>query len=579
MIQSSGVNGREGTLARMRPERRRRLLRRGIPALAALAALTILVLALMVGGESEAEQSASRFASAWERGDRDAMYAQLTGGAKARTSRQEFERAYEQARLTATIVKLEAGDPEEDGGDVRLPLRIETYAFGTIRRDLLLPVGEGGVAWLPHHVFPGVPEGATLRRSTEAPPRARILARGGRAIAAGPAGARISPLGIAGTAIAGQVAPPQTPEQERSLEERGFPPGTAIGLNGLERIVEPQVAGIPGGTLSAGGVTLARTRPREAQDVRTTIDARVQEAAVTALAGRLGGIAALDPSNGEVRALAGIAFSAPQPPGSTFKIVTAVGALEAGLVELGTKFPVETRAVIDGVDLENANQESCGGTFINSFAHSCNSVFGPLGVRLGAKRLVETAERFGFNRDPRVAGAQPSTIPPAEQIGSPLAVASTAIGQGQVLATPLELASMAQTIAARGLRYEPALLAVSDPRGTRVTSEEVARQVGRMMVAVVRYGTGTAASLPSVRVAGKTGTAELESTQGDEVPDAPSEEAEPPGSDTDAWFAAYAPAARPRLAVAVLLVRGGAVGETAAPAAKTVLQAGLARGG
>jgi cell division protein FtsI/penicillin-binding protein 2 len=91
------------------------------------------------------------------------------------------------------------------------------------------------------------------------------------------------------------------------------------------------------------------------------------------------------------------------------------------------------------------------------------------------------------------------------------------------------------------------------------------------MVGVVAYGTGTAASLAPIGVAGKTGTAELEDTTDEEDVE------QTPGSDTDAWFMAYAPARRPKLAVAVLLVRNGAGGETAAPAARVVLQAGVAR--
>jgi peptidoglycan glycosyltransferase len=306
--------------------------------------------------------------------------------------------------------------------------------------------------------------------------------------------------------------------------------------------------------------------------VRSTIDLGIQEAAMTALAGRFGGIAALDPRTGEIRALAGIAFSAPQPPGSTFKIVTAAAALEHGIVKPSDRFPVETKAVIDGVDLENANGESCGGTFVESFAHSCNSVFAPLGVRLGAERLVEAAERFGFNRQPAVNGAKPSTIPPPAEIDTPLAVGSTAIGQGEVLATPLKLAEMAQVVAADGVRHEPTLLPVGEPaEGERVIPVEVARQLERMMIQVVRDGTGTAASLAPVRVAGKTGTAELEDTTDDEG--APSEA--DPGADTDAWFTAYAPARRPKIVVAVMFVRAGAGGETAAPAAKIVLEAGV----
>ncbi len=327
--------------------------------------------------------------------------------------------------------------------------------------------------------------------------------------------------------------------------------------------------------LLAGARVVASSEPREAAPVRTTIDTDVQEAAVAALAGRLGGIAALDPRTGEIRALAGLAFSAPQPPGSTFKIVTATAALEARAVRPGSSFPIQTAAVIDGVELENANGESCGGTFKDSFAHSCNSVFAPLGVKIGAERIVSAAVRYGWNTPPSVPGEAPSTLPKAVEISSPLEVGSTAIGQGRVLATPLRLASVAQTISSGGVRIEPRLEAGRPPVKVRVTTRRVARTLGRMMRAVVDYGTGTAAAVEGIRVAGKTGTAELEDTRG---PDAPDEEPPPDdGSNTDAWFTAYAPARRPRIAVAVLLVRNGAGGETAAPAARLVLGQVLGR--
>jgi cell division protein FtsI/penicillin-binding protein 2 len=105
-----------------------------------------------------------------------------------------------------------------------------------------------------------------------------------------------------------------------------------------------------------------------------------------------------------------------------------------------------------------------------------------------------------------------------------------------------------------------------------VISRRIARTIGSLMVDVVAYGTGTAAAIPGVRVAGKTGTAELEDTTDDEDEDVE----QTPGSDTDAWFTSYAPVKKPKIAVAVLLVRNGAGGETAAPAARVVLQAALA---
>ncbi|HWT24320.1 MAG TPA: penicillin-binding transpeptidase domain-containing protein, partial [Solirubrobacteraceae bacterium] len=308
-------------------------------------------------------------------------------------------------------------------------------------------------------------------------------------------------------------------------------------------------------------------------------DPELQRAAVEALAGRFGGIAVLRPRNGEVLALAGVAYSAPQPPGSVFKIVTLAAALEAGIASPSSRYPVETAAVLEGVELENANGEACGGSLREAFAHSCNSVFAPLGAELGAGRLVAAAERFGFNRDPVLAGAARSTLPAAAEVGDDLAVGSTAIGQGKVLATPLLMAGVAAAIAEGGVWADPTLRPGAQPRRRRVTPPRVARTIRRFMRAVVSSGTGVAAAIPGVAVAGKTGTAELRDTTNDDpVPAKPGEPPPPPDiTDTDAWFTAFAPARRPRVAVAVMLVGQGAGGDTAAPAARVVLEAALRR--
>ncbi len=260
-------------------------------------------------------------------------------------------------------------------------------------------------------------------------------------------------------------------------------------------------------------------------------------------------------------------------------------------------FPYATSTTLDGVKLENANGESCGGSLALAFAVSCNSVFAPLGVKVGAARLVATAERFGFNHRPGVAGAVESTLPPAAQIQGELDLGSTAIGQGQVQASALadgdgggDDRRWRQTPDAH-IRSTPAT-----PR-PRVISAATARTVRRLMIGVVREGTGTSAAIPGVVVAGKTGTAELG------VPRCPEQERTRLGKpanlrrrrrkaetkqstedcstgsndpqNTDAWFAAFAPALHPRIAVGVLLVKDGAGGETAAPVARQVLEAGL----
>jgi cell division protein FtsI/penicillin-binding protein 2 len=518
------------------------------------------------------------FARAWERGEYAAMYTLLTDDAQKRTSRRGFEHAYRNDAATATLVRVRVERVRRRGDGVEIAVAAVTRAFGTVRGRIEVPMVDGKVAWDTYMTFPDKPPGGALSRQTSAPQRASILARDGRRISTGPSNARTQPAGAVAQSVAGGLGVPQTPAARESLRARGFPSDTLVGTSGLERIAEERVAGTPGGLLFASGHVIASTKPKAAEPVRTSIDLGVQHAAVTALAGRFGGVAALDARTGQVRALAGIAFSGPQPPGSTFKIVTAAAALRAGLVKLSTRFPVDTKAVIDGVDLENANGESCGGTFAQSFAHSCNSVFAPLGVRLGARRLVAEAERLGWNRRPSMPGAMPSSIPPAAEINSPLAVGSTAIGQGKVLATPLQMASVTQAIAQNGVMTRPRVFPDERPRRVRVMSRRVARQLEELMIGVVAYGTGTSASLAPVKVAGKTGTAELTTTVKDEGETPPLEEgveAKPPGYDTDAWFTAYAPVRRPKLAVCVLIVHGGAGGATAAPAARGVLQAGL----
>jgi cell division protein FtsI/penicillin-binding protein 2 len=537
---------------------------------------------LVAGGRHEpAERKlAARFVSAWERGDYAAMYGMLTPAAQKRMSVTRFARVYRRAATTATAVRVRASQPGEprDHG-VTVPVRVSTRIFGDVRADMTLPIGESedgepAIAWDPYLVFPGLQRGEALERRTRLPPRATIRARDGTAVAKGEA--RLSDLDPLASEIAGRVGP-APPERAAELAARGVPEGAPVGLTGLEREFDAQLAGKPGGELLAGTRVLASAAPERGESVRTTIDPDIQRAAVTALAGRYGGIAAVRPRTGEVLALSGVAFSAPQPPGSVFKMITLSGALEAGTVKRNESFPVQTAATLEGTELQNANGESCGGSLIQSFAHSCNSVFAPLGAELGARRLVATAEHFGFNEDPGLAGAARSTIPDASEIGDDLAVGSTAIGQGKVLTTPLQMALVAAAIGEDGVRMHPTLRKGAPPKPTRAIPAPVARFVGRSMRAVVTGGTGVGAQIDGVPVAGKTGTAELRSTVNqDPVP--PEDGEQPPQedpTDTDAWFAAYAPAGHPRIAVCVLLIAQGAGGETAAPAAREVIQAAV----
>jgi cell division protein FtsI/penicillin-binding protein 2 len=276
----------------------------------------------------------------------------------------------------------------------------------------------------------------------------------------------------------------------------------------------------------------------------------------------------MNPNSGAILALAGIAFSGLQPPGSTFKVITTTAALEAGKVKLSDSFPYASYALVGGVPLHNANNEVCGGTFVQAFAESCNSVFAPLGAKVGAAKLVETAERYGFNRPTGIDGAPMSTLPAASEHSEypdDLAVGATAIGQGKVLASTLEMVTVAATIAEGGSRPLPTLVSGATPRFEKVTSPAIARTIRKLMIEVVRGGTGTAAAVPGIQVAGKTGTAELgNGVGGEQIP-----------GDTDGWFICFAPARHPKIAVAVLMIRAGAGGQVAAPVAQTILSAVL----
>ncbi len=541
----------------------------------AATAIVALAAGVAVGARhtDPAQALAERYVAAWARGDHAAMHRMLTSDARRRTPLGRFRSEHRKALATATAVGMRAG--RVDG--VRATMSVRTRIFGIVAGRTRLPVVEDGdrvaVEWVPRLAFPGLRRGERLRRRAVLPPRAALLARDGTVLVAG--ADRVSPSGLPAPPYVGTLGDPGPAEAARAYAA-GVPRGTPMGVGGLERWLEPRLRGRPGGELRAGRRVLARSSPRRAPDVRTSIDPDVQQATELALAGRLGGVVALRPATGEVLGLTGLATTGAQPPGSTFKVVTLVGALEAGIVSPRDRFPVQTEAILEGVALENANDEACGGTLRQAFAHSCNSVFAPLGAELGARRLVEAAERFGFNGPPPLPGASTSTIPRAEDIGDDLAVGSTAIGQGRVLATTLQMAWIAATIANDGRRVAPVVRAGARGRAEPVLGADVARVVTRAMRAVVRDGTGQAAQIEGVPVAGKTGTAELRTTQVDEsaadptVP-APVEDT----TDTDAWFIAFAPAPAPEIAVAVLLVGQGAGGTTAAPAATGVIAAGL----
>jgi cell division protein FtsI/penicillin-binding protein 2 len=541
--------------------------------LAVVAAAAVAVVLVLRSGPGRAErQLVTSYVHAWAAGDYHQMYSLLSPASQQALSERSFAAAYRRDASIATTVSLRSTRVgRRRGAEIPVRMVVSTRLFGTLRETLEVPLEGSGssatVQYVPSLLFPGLAGGERLARHMALPPRAALFAADGTPLAQGPD--RTSPIPDVAGQIAGVLGPIPSADASK-YTALGYPSGAKVGQDGLERAFQAELAGTPGGVLRAGHRVLARVAAKPGHDVTTTIVPAIERAAIAALGGRFGGIAAMNPRTGALLALAGIAFSASQPPGSTMKIITSTAALEAGIVKLSSTFPIATSATLDGYTLHNAGGEACGGTLLNAFAVSCNSVFAPLGAKVGARRLVATAQRFGFDQPTGIPGAIESEIPSASAIGDDLAVGSSAIGQGRVQASVLEMTDVAATIAMGGRRPLPTLQAHLAPRFAHVTSPHIARLLQKMMIAVVQYGTGTSAAIPGVTVAGKTGTAELQSTttsNGSSVANA--------NQLTDAWFVGYAPVGAPRIVAGALFPNQGAGGGTAAPAVREVLIAGL----
>jgi peptidoglycan glycosyltransferase len=588
-------------------ERQRRLRQRALP-LAVVALIAFIFGAISSAGSAE-QDMAKRFVDDWAHQDFKAMHDELSESAKSQYSARDLAAAYGDAQDAATATAIDPGDADGpksvNGTDVvDIDVGIRTNLFGKVDGTLRLPLDGGKVAWDPHLTFPGLQTGERVGRRLTLGRRAAILAKHGVPLATGPSEDRSSPLGSDAIDVAGLTGAPDS-DQQAKLQHAGYPTNQSTGISGLELAFNSRLAGRPSGQLLAvkegtslpdvpaktPGRVLATAQGSQGQPVRTTIDPRLQATTVNALGGQSGGVVVLNARNGNVVALAGSAYSAPQPPGSTFKVITTTAALEGHDVKLSDTFPVLTQVNPDPANgarvVHNAHDEACGGNFTEAFAESCNTVFAPLGVKVGAERLVDTAERYGFNQTPSLYNASATkaanpgrmTIPTdfsGDKSHTDLSV--TAFGQGRVLATPLGMASVAQTVANGGERSPTSIVKdpglKSDVKPVQVTSKANARVLTGLMRAVVSSGTGVAANLPGVQVAGKTGTAELGPKPGEPTP--------PPGQEDtakqliDGWFIAFAPAQHPKLAIAVMLIdASGDGGTTAAPIARDILASAL----
>jgi peptidoglycan glycosyltransferase len=344
-------------------------------------------------------------------------------------------------------------------------------------------------------------------------------------------------------------------------------------------------------------------------DVVLTLDPAVQEAAMAGLEGVTGAVVALDPSSGAILGMASTPTYDPGqlsshdpaaireyadrldamerdprlnraigdnfPPGSLFKVIVSAAALADGrtpetVVPAPKEFPLPNSTRV----IPNFNGSSCSPSgeqpLIDALTISCNTAFAQLGIDLGEDRVREMAEAFGLD-------GEKFEIPlrvEASGIGDiedDAALAQTSIGQRDVRMTPLQAALVAATVANDGVQMKPYLIdqvqapdltvidSTSPEEWREPISEDVANQLTEMMVSVVANGSGRAARIQGVEVAGKTGTAQVS-------PDVPDH----------TWFMGFAPADDPKIAVAVFVANGGGTGgERSAPIARDVMQAYL----
>jgi len=355
--------------------------------------------------------------------------------------------------------------------------------------------------------------------------------------------------------------------------------------------------------------------------VRLTIRHDLQTAAIEALDGRSGAVVVIDPQTGAILAIASLPTFDPSglldprstasgdalaadpdrplvpratgevyPPGSTFKIITAAAALAAGIADPTTMLPDVEELLPPGstTPIRNAGGGTCSGggqiPLEEAVVTSCNTALAALGMAVGGTALVDAAAAFGFGSVPPFElETVASRMPPAAGLDDdPAALAQNAIGERDVRATPLQMALVAAAVANEGIVMAPYVVAeildaddntvwTAEPDQWRTAvSPEIAADLAAMMRAVVRSGTGTAASIRDVEVAGKTGTAQVT------------------GAAPHVWFIGFIPAdpgtGTAGVAVAVV-VESGSLGESAsggsvaAPIARQVLEAWIASAG
>ncbi len=303
-----------------------RLLTRALP-LALLACASFAWGVYQSGAAARSQRAlVTRYAHAWSHGDIAVMYAMLDAASRRGTSQRSFVAQLGKAAQTATLRSLQVlGVAGPSNGWVAVRTRVRTRLFGTLKETLEVPIGSDGssIRFASTLLFPGLAPGEALRRRSVLGPRGALLADDGTALAEGPQ--RASPIPSVAAEVAGKLGPIPS-EETAEYATLGYPANAQVGIDGLEQVFQSQLAGQIGGTLLAGRRILASAAARAGEDVRTTIDPRIETAAINALGSSYAAMTVMDPRTGALLALAGFAYSDVQPPGSTMKIVTTAGA-------------------------------------------------------------------------------------------------------------------------------------------------------------------------------------------------------------------------------------------------------------
>ena len=431
------------------------------------------------------------------------------------------------------------------------------------------------------------------------------------------------PIVVAGQAIASSTASADAFGYQRSYANgplyssvTGFY-SVVNGTLGLEAAENDVLTGTADSLFLQRLQDLITGKQPQGSAVELTINPAAQQAAWDALGDQRGAVVAIDPSTGAILALvskpgydpttlashdtaaAGAAYQAllaadgnplltkatkeTYAPGSTFKLITAAAALESGSYTPDTSIPSPTVLPLPqtSATITNFGGESCGNgtdtTLADALRISCNTAFAQLGLTLGADALAAQAAKFGFDDGGLTIPMSVAKSIFPKGLNAPK-TAQSAIGQFSVAATPLQMAMVSAAIANGGKLMTPYLVQTVRTANLDVVSQAspsvlstavsptTAAALRDMMVGVVDNGTGTAAKISGVQVAGKTGTAQTT----DQTP-------------PHAWFTAFAPAAAPKVAVAVIVEHGGNLGneatggKVAAPIAKAVIEAVLGR--